>query len=103
MSKEPRVLARRGAQALATVAVVAGGTVFATAPAHAVLPLPTITGITVGAGTSKVVTQGTTIAIAGTGFSGMVDNSSSGCNTSGAVSAVWPAAGSGCSQVRFNG
>jgi hypothetical protein len=104
MSKDPMALARRGAQALTAVAMVAGGAVFAAAPAHAVLPLPTVTSVFVyGTTNNKVITTGTTVTINGTGFSGMVDNSSSGCNTVAAATAVWPAAGSGCSQVRFVG
>jgi hypothetical protein len=94
--------ARRAARAVTAGAVIAAG-VFAASPAHAVLPLPTITGVAVvGGGTSKVVTAGSTIQITGTGFGGMTDNAAvAGCTTTAA--ADYPAAGSGCSQVRFLG
>ncbi|MEV6851729.1 hypothetical protein [Actinoplanes sp. NPDC051411] len=101
MSTKPRALAHRGAQALTAAAVVAGGLVLAT-PAHATLPLPTITSVSVaGSPANKVVSTGTSIEITGTGFTGMVDNAAdSGCNT---AAVAYPAAGSSCSQVRFLG
>ena len=102
MSTKPRALARRGAQALTMAAMVAGGVAVAS-PAHAVLPVPTITSVFVaGSTTNKVVTAGTTVVITGTGFTGMTDNAAvSGCSTN--VPVAYPTTNSGCSQVRFLG
>jgi len=101
MSENPGALARRGARAIAVAAVVAGGVAVA-GPAHAALPLPTITSVYVaGTPANKVVSTGTTIEINGTGFTGMVDNSAeSGCSV---AAVAYPASGSSCSQVRFLG
>jgi hypothetical protein len=83
-------------------AVVAGGGAIAATPAHATLPVPTITSVYVaGSTTNKVVGTGSTIEITGTGFTGMVDNQAvAGCSV---AATAYPATGSGCSQVRFLG
>jgi hypothetical protein len=101
MNETPRARARLGACAFAAAAAAAG--VLVGSPAHAALPLPTITAVSVaGSTTNKVVTAGTTIVITGTGFSGMTDNAAvSACSTN--APAAYPAQYSGCSQVRFNG
>lgn len=100
MSTKPRALARRGAQALTAAVVVAGGVVVAASPAFAAVPAIT-TVFVAGSTTNKVVTAGTTVLITGTGFAGMTDNASdAACN---AAVVAFPAAGSGCSQVRFLG
>jgi hypothetical protein len=102
MSTKSRARASRGVQALTMAAAVAGGATLVAGPAHAVLPVPTITGVFVaGSTTNKVVSSGTTVVITGTGFTGMTDNAADSACTIAPV--AYPTANSGCSQVRFIG
>lgn len=98
MTTKPRSFSRPCTLALVVAAVVAAGAAVVAGPADAVLPVPKITSVFVaGSTTNRVVTNGTTVRITGTGLSGMVDNSADP-----ACSAT-PVASSRCSQVRFNG
>jgi hypothetical protein len=103
MNAKPGAVAR-GVEALTAAAVIVGGVAIAT-PSHAVLPVPTISAVSVAGGpaTNKVVTAGTTIVITGTGFTGMTDNAVGAGTCSSNAPAAWPDADSGCSQVRFLG
>ena len=98
MRRKTGAAVRRAAQALMAGAMVAAGVIVCAGPAHALLPVPTISSVfATGASPTRVVTAGTTVLITGTGFAGMEDN-----NANPACS-VTPVASSRCVQVRFNG
>ena len=61
----------------------------------------TVTSVAVVNSSSKIVSVGSTVAITGTGFTGMTDNASTGANSNSGACVATPAAG--CSQVRFYG
>jgi hypothetical protein len=91
MSTKPRVFALRAAQVLTASAIAGGGILVAASPAAAA----TVTSVAVVNSSSKVVSDGSTVAITGTGFSGMTDNDDAG------TCVATPAPG--CSTVRFIG
>jgi hypothetical protein len=96
MSTKPRVFARRAAQVLAASAIAGGGVLVVASPASAA----TVTSVAVVGSSGKIVSDGSTIAITGTGFTGMTDNADPGAGSPPACVAT-PAAG--CSTVRFIG